>query len=80
MIGGEVARIPDFRPRLKGIGGPLMVLAGRHDRALHPALQRDFQRFAPQARLHMLERSGSFGHVEEAETVHSLLRDFWLQA
>ncbi|MFI7125740.1 hypothetical protein ACIBQ1_08600 [Nonomuraea sp. NPDC050153] len=25
-------------------------------------------------------RSGSFGHVEEAETVQSLLRDFWRQA
>jgi pimeloyl-ACP methyl ester carboxylesterase len=79
MIGGEVARIPDFRPRLKEIGVPLMVLAGRYDRALHPALQRDFERFAPQARFHMLERSGSFSHVEEAGTVHSLLRDFWQQ-
>ncbi|WP_327088916.1 alpha/beta hydrolase [Nonomuraea sp. NBC_01738] len=79
VIGGEVARIPDFRPRLKEISVPLMVLAGRYDRALHPALQRDFQRFAPQARFHMLERSGSFGHVEEAETVHSLLRAFWQQ-
>ncbi|MFG6198560.1 alpha/beta fold hydrolase [Nonomuraea sp. JJY05] len=80
VIGGEVARIPDFRPRLKEIGVPLMVLAGRYDRALHPALQRDFRRFAPQARFHLLERSGSFGHVEETETVHSLLRDFWRQA
>ncbi|MCA2220734.1 alpha/beta fold hydrolase [Nonomuraea aurantiaca] len=80
MIGGEVARIPDFRPRLKEIGLPLMVLTGRYDRALHPALQRDFERFAPQARFHMLERSGSFSHVEEAHTVHSLLRDFWQQA
>ena len=25
----------------------------------------------------MLERSGSFGHVEEAETVKKLVREFW---
>ncbi|MBT2227049.1 alpha/beta fold hydrolase [Nonomuraea sp. NEAU-A123] len=77
VIGGQVPAIPDFRPRLKEIAVPLMVLAGRYDRALYPALQLDFQRFAPQARFEMLERSGSFGHVEEPETVLGLLRDFW---
>ncbi|NUR91022.1 MAG: alpha/beta fold hydrolase [Nonomuraea sp.] len=75
VIGGQVQSIPDFRPRLTELAVPTMILAGRHDRALHPALQRDFARFAPQARFHMLERSGSFGHVEEPETVHRLLRE-----
>jgi pimeloyl-ACP methyl ester carboxylesterase len=77
VIGGEVARIPDFRSRLGGLTVPLMVLAGRYDRALYPALQQDFARFAPAARFEILERSGSFGHVEEAGTVMGLLRDFW---
>jgi proline iminopeptidase len=77
VIGGEVARIPDFRPRLGSLTVPLMVLAGRYDRALYPALQHDFARFAPSARFEVLERSGSFGHVEEAETVMGLLRSFW---
>jgi proline iminopeptidase len=77
VIGGEVARIPDFRPRLGGLTVPLMVLAGRYDRALYPALQQEFVRFAPGARFEILERSGSFGHVEEAATVMELLRDFW---
>ncbi|MFD1537907.1 alpha/beta fold hydrolase [Nonomuraea guangzhouensis] len=80
VIGGQVPVIPDFRPRLKEIAVPLMVLAGRYDRALYPALQLDFQRFAPQARFEMLERSGSFGHVEEPGTVLDLLRDFWRSA
>ena len=74
VIGGEVPRIPDFRPGLRALTVPLMVLAGRYDRALYPALQQDF---APGARFEMLERSGSFGHVEEAETVKELLRSFW---
>ncbi|WP_112242983.1 alpha/beta fold hydrolase [Kribbella monticola] len=80
VIGGEVARIPDFRPRLQGLQVPLMVLAGRYDRALYPELQRDFVRFAPGARFEVLERSGSFGHVEEPAAVKELLRDFWSAA
>jgi proline iminopeptidase len=32
--------------------------------------------FAPAIRFEMLERSGSFGHVEEPDRVHELLRDF----
>ncbi|WP_219470532.1 alpha/beta fold hydrolase [Nonomuraea rhizosphaerae] len=77
VIGGQVPLIPDFRPRLKELAVPLMVLAGRYDRALYPALQREFQTYAPRARFHVLERSGSFGHVEEPGTVLELLRDFW---
>jgi proline-specific peptidase len=77
IIGGQVAAIPDFRPRLKDIAVPLLVLAGRYDRALYPALQRQFTEFAPQAVFRMLERSGTFGHVEEPETVFRLVREFW---
>jgi proline-specific peptidase len=76
IIGGEVARIPDFRPRLKEISVPVMVLAGRYDRALYPRLQRQFVEYAPQIRLEFLERSGSFSHVEEPDRVFALVRDF----
>jgi pimeloyl-ACP methyl ester carboxylesterase len=76
IVGGEVARIPDFRPRLKEITVPVMVLAGRYDRALYPALQRQFTDYAPQIRLEFLKRSGSFSHVEEPGNVFALVRDF----
>jgi proline iminopeptidase len=76
IIGGEIARIPDFRPRLKEISVPVMVLAGRYDRALYPSLQRQFTEFAPKIRLEFLERSGSFSHVEEPGTVFALIREF----
>ncbi len=75
FIGGQVPSIPDFRPRLHEIAAPLMVLAGRYNRALYPAYQRDFPRFAPQARFVMLERSGTFSHVEEPEAVLALVRE-----
>jgi proline iminopeptidase len=76
VIGGEVSRIPDFRPRLKDITVPVMVLAGRYDRALYPRLQRQFTEYAPQIRLEFLERSGSFSHVEEPGAVFTLVREF----
>lgn len=80
VIGGEVARIPDFRPRLKELTVPVQVLAGRYDRALYPALQRQFVEHAPQIELHLLERSGSFSHLEEPQAVFELLRKFWATA
>lgn len=80
IIGGEIVKIPDFRPRLKDIEAPMLVLCGRYDRALFPLLQSDFQHFAPAARFEVLERSGSFAHVEEPEVVLATLRDFWAAA
>jgi proline iminopeptidase len=76
IVGGQVAAIPDFRPRLKEITIPVMVLAGRYDRALYPALQRQFAQYAPQIRLEFLERSGSFSHIEEPDAVFALIREF----
>ncbi len=75
-IGGEVAELPDFRPRLHELRMPTLILAGRFDRALYPQLQMDFKRYCPQATFVMLERSGSYGHIEEPETVIPLVREF----
>jgi proline iminopeptidase len=80
IIGGQVAQIPDFRPRLKQITVPVLVLAGRYDRALYPRLQRQFTEYAPQIRLEFMERSGSFSHVEEPEAVLELIREFTASA
>ena len=77
IIGGQVAKIPDFRPRLKNLTVPILVLAGRFDRALYPAMQQQFLAFAPQAELKILEKSGSFAHVEEPEVLFHILHKFW---
>jgi proline iminopeptidase len=77
IIGGQLPAIPDFRPRLKSLQAPLLVLAGRYDRALYPQMQHQFVEFAPQARLAIMERSGSFAHIEEPATVFEMLRGFW---
>ena len=76
FIGGEVARLPDFRPRLAELAMPMLVIAGRYDRALYPAYQREFARYAPRAELVIMERSGSFSHIEEPEALVDLVRRF----
>lgn len=76
FIGGEVARLPDFRPRLRELAMPVLILAGRYDRALYPKCQLEFARSAPQATFVWMERSGSFSHVEEPEEVLGLVAGF----
>ncbi|MEZ0471634.1 alpha/beta fold hydrolase [Luteimonas salinilitoris] len=73
-LGGEVARIPDFRGRLATVTTPLMIVAGRYDRALYPRLQAGFRQAAPQAEFVMLERSGSSAHVEQPDDLEGLIR------
>jgi proline iminopeptidase len=77
FIGGEVAKLPDFRPRLAelSMSVPTLILAARYDRALYPAYQIEFARYAPQARFVWMERSGTFSHIEEPETVLELVRE-----
>jgi proline iminopeptidase len=76
FIGGEVARLPDLRPRLHELAMPVMVLAGRFDRALYPAYSQEFARYAPRARFVWMERSGTFSHIEEPDAVMALVREF----
>lgn len=76
FIGGEVAKLPDFRPRLKELTMPTLIIAGRYDRALYPRYQREFADYAPHARFVMMERSGCFAHVEEPAVLLTLLREF----
>jgi proline iminopeptidase len=77
FIGGEVAKLPDFRPRLAelSMSVPTLILAGRYDRALYPAYQMEFARYAPEARFVWMERSGTFSHIEEPEAVMALVRE-----
>jgi proline iminopeptidase len=76
VVGGQLAAIPDFRARLPELAEPPLVIAGRYDRALYPRLQRGFVEADPRITLHVLERSGSFSHVEETATVLGLVREF----
>ena len=77
IIGGQIPQIPDFRLKLKDIKCPIMVLAGRYDRALYPQLQHEFVDYGNNIDFHILEKSGSFSHIEETDLVIEKLQEFW---
>jgi proline iminopeptidase len=76
FLGNEVSRLPDFRPRLKELKMPVLIIAGRYDRALYPRYQMDFKRYCPQANFMIFEKSGSFIHIEEQEKLYGILTHF----
>jgi proline iminopeptidase len=43
-------------------------------------MQAQFVEFAPRTRLAIMERSGSFAHIEEPAAVFETLRRFWRDA
>ena len=77
VLGGELASL-DFRPRLKDITVPTLILAARFDRVAIPRFAVEFQHFMPQARFIMFENSGHKPFIEEPEkhfdAVRTLLR------
>lgn len=76
FLGGMVARLPDFRPRLKNLRMPVLILAGRYDRALYPAYQYEFKQYCPQATFLMMEKSGTYAHIEETALLMKTVREF----
>ena len=76
FIGGQLGLIPDFRPLLKELEMPVLIMAGRHDRALYPRYQIEFKQYCPQAVFLMFEESGSFIHIEERAKLREILEGF----
>jgi proline iminopeptidase len=76
FIGGQLGLIPDFRPLLKNLEMPVLIMAGRHDRALYPRYQMEFKQYCPQAEFLLFEESGSFIHIEENGKLRAILEGF----
>jgi proline iminopeptidase len=74
-IGGDIAGL-DFRPNLRKLKMPILVLAGRFDRVSLPRYAVEYKKFAPQARFMMMEESGHFPFIEEPEATLAVLREF----
>jgi proline iminopeptidase len=75
LIAGDLGNF-DFRRDLKKISVPMLILAGRYDRIAFPRWTIQYKRYAPQAKSVMLERSGHFPFVEQADETVGLLRYF----
>ncbi len=77
FLGGEISTLPDFRPRLKELTMPVLILAGRYDRALYPRYQMEFKQHCPQADFRIFEQSGSFIHIEETQKLLAVINEFF---
>jgi len=75
VIGADIAGL-DFRPSLRKLKMPILVLAGRFDRVSLPRYAIEYKKYAPQARFIMMEQSGHFPFVEEPEATLAVLREF----
>lgn len=75
VVAGELARL-DFRPDLKRLTMPILVLAGRYDRVAPPIFSMQYKEFAPQAQFVMLEKSGHNLFLEENAKMLKALRAF----
>ena len=75
QVAGEIAAL-DFRPKLKTLRAPLLVLAGRYDHAAIPRFTLQFKTFAPQAEFVMFEKSGHNLFLEENARMMETLRAF----
>jgi proline iminopeptidase len=77
LVGGDLVRL-DFRTSLSKLHIPVLVLAGRFDRAIPPRLALEYKHFLPDAKLVIFEESGHAPFVEETsrfvEAVKMFLR------
>lgn len=74
---GSGFRDVDFRPRLKELRTPVLVLAGRFDRIVCPSLTLQFRAFAPQAQFVMFEKSGHLPFAEQPDETFAALEEFF---
>lgn len=75
VVGGDIARL-DFRPTLKDLKMPMLVLAGRFDRVAPPRYTLQYRQYAPQAQFLMFEQSAHNLFLEENGRMLQTLRAF----
>jgi len=74
-VGGDIAKL-DFRPELRKLTMPILVLAGRYDRISMPKDVAAYRKLVPAARVVIMERSGHFPYIEEPDDTLSVLTEF----
>jgi len=75
IVGSELKRF-NVKEKLKSLKMPVLVLAGRFDRNVRPALTMQYKTLIPKAKFIMLERSGHFPFLEETEATMMHIRRF----
>ena len=66
----------EVEDRLPHVSQPVLVLTGRHDRTCVPAASERIAELIPDAELHVLERSGHMGFIEQPDEYRATVRAF----
>jgi proline iminopeptidase len=69
----------DFRPHLKKLQMPTLVLVGRFDRMALPRYQLQYTDYAPHAEIYIFEKSGHFPFLEESRENIRVIQEFLLR-
>ncbi len=72
----DAPRHLDYRPRLREVCAPTLVLVGRHDPQMPPSCSEELTKGIPDARLVIFERSGHYPFVEEPEAFWAAIGRF----
>ncbi len=75
LIGGEMNAF-DFRPDLRKLRMPTLIVAGRFDRVALPRFSVQYRQYAPQARFVMFEHAGHYPFVEDSAATFREFRRF----
>ncbi len=65
-----------YGTRIHDIHQPILLLWGAEDRVFSPTIGKDLHKILPQARWHLIPKSGHFLQWESPEQVNSLILDF----
>lgn len=65
----------DFRPRLKEIAAPTLVVWGKEDRLI-PAQHAEAARAIPNVRIHLFDKCGHLPQLEHAQAFNALVTGF----
>jgi proline iminopeptidase len=74
-LGGDLASL-DFRPKLKDIKAPTLIIAGRWDHLALPRFVVQYKELMPAARFEMFEFSGHLQFIEEPVKHRTIVRNF----
>ncbi|GAB3698164.1 proline iminopeptidase-family hydrolase [Spirosoma flavus] len=74
-VGNDIGNF-DYRPVLKNLKMPILIMTGRFDRVAVPWMAVQYKEFCPQAQFVLFERSGHNTFVEEPAKTFKLIREF----
>jgi proline iminopeptidase len=75
VVGSDIGSF-DYRPQLKNLKMPVLILAGRYDRVAVPWMAVQYRQYCPQAKFVMFERSGHNPQVEEPGKTFAEIKSF----